>query len=256
MSDYLLFSVLQRNNYTALVNYMRLCMEENMKKRYLQKISLFIVITTMIITTFSPISLASETRYFTSKQSIKESVATVYNYETEYQRAKEGISDIPINNEEETCKATITKSDGTVEEFNVFCTIRNLGQLRSSKTTGTVYVLSAFAEQRMDSGSTYDDILGTSASGRIVWIDNVGFDNELVEVSGSWSSNGYQIDNQKVWYGARTNDPDDERVREPSSLSFKYSGSGIDGWVLYLETYATFDGNALRLNVQSTFDND
>lgn len=133
------------------------------------------------------------------------------DYDAELERAREGISDIPITEEMmESCEATLTNENGTVEEADVYITVRELGNVaKSGEEGGTVYCITAFASSEKTDSGTSATVDHTYAYGSILWIDNLGVKNRLLRVTGGWSTSGDAIADREVGYGVsqQTADP-------------------------------------------------
>lgn len=178
-------------------------------------------------------------------------VASSVNYEEEYLRAKNGISDIPITEDIlNSFEAVCIDSNNITEELNVYLTVRELGTFTRSKNPGTIYSLSAFASnEKTDSGS--EKISITTTYGNLVWIDNFGPGNELVKVSGGWSTTSQdEITGKSVSYGVNDVIDPASISKNPTEDTFSYNGtSSMVGLVLYLETISRVNGHYLRLRV-------
>lgn len=167
------------------------------------------------------------------------------DYDIEYQRAKDGISDLPISQKTlDSFDATVSDEVGNITKLNVYATVKKLGSITYSEETENVYSLTVFASDKTDSGSEHYS--STTAYGNLIWTDNYGPDNNLVQVNGGWSTSGDQISNRIVEYGLNPYGT----VRHPSGNSFTYSGtSDMTGLLLFLETNADVNGNNLRLRI-------
>lgn len=175
------------------------------------------------------------------------------DYDVELERAKEGISDIPITEEMlDSCKATITNEDGTMEDADVYVTVRELGRIeKSGQDGGTVYCTTAFASSEKTDSGTSETVDHTYAYGSILWIDNLGVKNRLLRVTGGWSTSDDVITGREVGYGISGKTADPLYVTQyPSGNTFTYNGnSRMEALWLCLETWVSVNGRKLRLRV-------
>ena len=180
-------------------------------------------------------------------------LANSIDIEEQYERAKAGISDLPITQEiADACQAYVTDENGKTESIPVAVTIKKLGQVQRAGQQRNVYTLTAFASDTKTEYNT-SQTLETTANVSLTWIDNLGIENELVSVSGGWSpGNNNQLTDRSVRYGA-DNDDDRSTTRFPSGNSFSYDGtSSMVGFMLYVDSTVYVYGRALRCRVVSS----
>ncbi len=122
------------------------------------------------------------------------------------------------------------------ETSNIAYSIQNLGEVVvNGQSVGTLY--SATGTEKTKTGS--DTMMGVEAYMSIVWIDNFGTDNVLVEVSGGWRANGHYIDSRSLQYSATDNaDIGETEFIENVSNPFKYSDINFHGLVINATSYA------------------
>ena len=179
-------------------------------------------------------------------------LANSINIEQEYERAQAGISDIPVTKEMLSLnEAVLTDENGNEESLPVIGTVRKLGQVQRSNKLYNVYTITAFASSvKTDTDS--ETLHNTTAFGSITWIDNTGINNELVSVSGGWTTGGTdQLSGRSVEYGADNNDDKSAFYELGDGVnSFSYSGTDkMVGWVMYLDTYVNVNSKKLSFRV-------
>lgn len=177
------------------------------------------------------------------------------DYEMEFKRAQSNISDVPITEEMlENCEAAVTDESGKIEEADLWMTVRSLGNVsRLDGETATAYCLTAFAAkagQKTDSGQS-GTVDHTYAYGSLVWIDHLGIGNELVSVSGGWSTSGKDtLKDRYVGYGVSFGSGDTYLEKKPSGNTFSYSSNGkMKALFVCLDTSFTVNGEGLSLRV-------
>lgn len=108
-------------------------------------------------------------------------------------------------------------------------------------------------EEKREDGS--DDIRNSKVYGTLVWIDNLGTNNELVSVSGNWVVGAQDtITDRSVSYGVANAQHQNSLTKYPTKNSFSNKGtSKMVGFVIFLEAYAKINGNTLELRITSKF---
>lgn len=148
--------------------------------------------------------------------------------------------------------AYFTNADGTKEKAEVYATVRKLGTVNRSGNVNPVYTLTVVAKssQKTDTGSAKKR--DTTATGSLTWIDNLGGVNELVSVSGGWSTTNHTLTDRKVFFGVNGGT---EESRQPTGNSFSYKPTQTHkGFILHLDTYVDIDDSVnLDLRVVSSF---
>ena len=134
--------------------------------------------------------------------------------------------------------SNLMEADEAVIDYS----IKNLGEVVSGgQSIGTLY--SATGVQKITGDSKQMKEANIEAYLTITWIDNFGYDNVLVEVSGGWRDNwGYLKENQMVLYSATNlNGFGDEETQYPSDYEFTYSNINFHGLcidaVSYIDVY-------------------
>ena len=123
-------------------------------------------------------------------------------------------------------------------ESNVDYTVKDLGEVViNGRSIGTLY--SATAAEKTKSGSSTMKEAKVEAYLSIVWIDNFGPSNVLVEVSGGWNKSGTNItENPMVRYSAKDlEDFGDEATKFPDGYSFTYSNINFKGLTIEATSY-------------------
>ncbi len=122
-----------------------------------------------------------------SNREAVERVLTGIDDGEEIERAKLGITD-DVN-------ATISgeawikeKNTGKVIPVDVKVTTHDLGAVTRAENSPHIYVTTAVASDEKESIEwADDDVTGTSLFAKIVWMDNFGTNNQLLEVSGDYA---------------------------------------------------------------------
>lgn len=111
----------------------------------------------------------------------------------------------------------------SAEDQEVSYSVKNLGQvLENGKVSGTLYSLTALSSIKNTSGTHDEDNVHCYMS--VVWIDNLGPNNELQAVNGGWVTERSLYD-RNVYYGV-----DDTMItKTPSGNSFSYNNIGVEG---------------------------
>lgn len=127
---------------------------------------------------------------------------------------------------------TLTEDVATDIDYS----IKNLGEVVvDGESVGTLY--SATGTQKTKTGS--DEMLGVEAYMSVVWIDNFGYDNVLVEVSGGWYEHGHYVHRKSLRYSATDYDGiGDERFIENVSDPFEYTNIDFHGLAITAVSYA------------------
>ena len=114
--------------------------------------------------------------------------------------------------------------------------IKNLGEVViDGKSVGTLY--SATGAQKTKTGS--EELLGVEAYMSVVWIDNFGYDNVLVEVSGGWNELGSYVPKRSLRYSATDYDGyGEERFLEHVGNPFEYTDIDFRGLAISAVSYA------------------
>lgn len=131
-----------------------------------------------------------------------------------------------VGNASPAIASNLTESD----EADINYSIKNLGEVVvDEQTVGTLY--SATGVQKTKTGSKELKDVNVQAYLTIIWIDNLGYDNVLVEVSGGWDDRwGYYKENRWVYYSATDLDGiGDEDAKHPSNDEFTYSNINYHG---------------------------
>lgn len=107
------------------------------------------------------------------------------NLEAEIARATAGISDMPITEEiKASFRAVQTTSTGKEVPVEVLYTVRDLGHFDGNQ----MYALTATAATKTDSGASQTaDPVNVRVSGTLYWTDNLGSDNSLDRLTGTWT---------------------------------------------------------------------
>ena len=124
------------------------------------------------------------------------------------------------------------------DEAVIDYSIKNLGEVVfGGQSIGTLY--SATGVQKTTGDSKQMKEANIEAYLTITWIDNFGYDNVLVEVSGGWRDYwGYVKKNKMVVYSATNlNGFGDEDTKYPSDYEFKYSNINFHGLCLDAVSY-------------------
>lgn len=141
------------------------------------------------------------------------------------------------------------------DEGGIDYSIKNLGEVVvEGQPVGTLY--SATGVQKTEEGSKELKDVNVEAYLTIIWIDNFGEDNVLVEVSGGWYDNwGYYKENRMVRYSATDLDGiGDEATKHPLKDEFTYSNINFHG--LCIDAVSSIDIDVSKPNsdpVMKTF---
>lgn len=128
------------------------------------------------------------------------------------------------------------------DEAEIDYSIKNLGEVVvDEQTVGTLY--SATGVQKTKTGSKELKDVNVEAYLTIIWIDNLGYDNVLVEVSGGWNDRwGYYKEKRRVVYSATDLDGIGESsTKRPSSDSFTYSDINYHGLCIDAASFIDID---------------
>ena len=121
--------------------------------------------------------------------------------------------------------------------------IKNLGEVVvvDGESVGTLY--SATGVQKTKTGSKELNDVNVEAYLTVVWIDNTGYDNVLVEVSGGWNDRwGYYKENRRVSYSATDLDGiGDSDTKYPSGDSFTYDNINYHGLSISAASFIDID---------------
>lgn len=115
--------------------------------------------------------------------------------------------------------------------------VKNLGEVTvNGKSIGNLY--SATGTKKTKSGS--DTMLGVEAYLSIVWIDNLGMDNVLVEVSGGWNKMGQTTKDHTLRYSATNFDNvGDSAFKTGVDNPFEYDNIYFHGLVISATSHVT-----------------
>ncbi len=125
--------------------------------------------------------------------------------------------------------------------------LRNLGNVYDNgEIVGTVYALTA--TEKISSNSATQS--GVDAWISIVWIDNLGVNNELVSVTGGWSPNGHALSDRYISYTIvqYSGDTGYSIGSRPTGNSFNIS-VGTSGYSFSATSKVCVDGALSRLTV-------
>lgn len=119
-------------------------------------------------------------------------------------------------------KNSLAKSLNNAEsDFDVHYTVKNVGDIYDGNTVGTMYSATVYAAQKESSGNNTEG--GVNSYITIIWIDNLGLNNELKGVYGGWTPNGKTLSNRSVvWW---VDESSSSESRFPSGNSYSYSMS-------------------------------
>lgn len=158
---------------------------------------------------------------YISEESI---LAANYDFSSSFENAKEGIID---NNVSADILQSITVTGGE----NISYTVEYLGSVSGNSRSadgGNMYALTA--TQKIESNDNSED--NVYAWLTLIWIDHLGTENEIVEVSGGWDPNGRTLSNRVVMYGYSNASESYFQSQRPTSDSFRYTNIGIFGLTL------------------------
>lgn len=106
-------------------------------------------------------------------------------------------------------------------DFDVYYTVKNVGDIYDGDTVGTMYSATVYATQKESTGNSTEG--GVNSYITIVWIDNLGLNNVLKGVYGGWTPNGKTLSNRSVvWW---VDESSSSESRFPSGNSYSYSMS-------------------------------
>lgn len=128
------------------------------------------------------------------------------------------------------------------DEASIDFSIKNLGEVVvDGQSVGTLY--SATGVQKTKNGSKELKDVNVAAYLTVVWIDNTGYDNVLVEVSGGWNDRwGYYKENRRVYYSATDLDGiGDSSTEYLSKDSFTYSNINYHGLSISAASFIDID---------------
>lgn len=109
-----------------------------------------------------------------------------------------------------------------VDIFDISYTVKDVGKVISENDTiGTMYALTAVAKEK--ESSTEKEVFGVECYITIVWIDNLGINNELVSVYGGWTANDRVLSERSVFYGVW--ETGDTTNKFPNKNTFSYSSN-------------------------------
>ena len=125
--------------------------------------------------------------------------------------------------------------------------LRNLGDIYDNgEVVGTVYALTA-TEKTSSNSATQGN---ANAWISIIWIDNLGVNNELVSVTGGWNSNGHELSDRYVSYTVTQYSGDSGYTigSRPADNSFNIT-VGAAGYSFSATSEVCVDGALSRLTV-------
>lgn len=134
-----------------------------------------------------------------------------------------------------------TSSDNDVK---IIYTVKSHGVIiENGISKGTLYSLTA-GERKTTSNTVTKD--GVTASLTVVWIDNLGPDNQLISVSGGWIPGDGTVSNRMVEYGLSYSGVwDHVATKYPTSNSFSYAApSDFVGLIINAFSTATCNGSS------------
>lgn len=134
--------------------------------------------------------------------------------------------------------SNLTETDGASIDYS----IKNLGEVVvDGQSVGTMYSATGVEKTKEDSKELKD--VNVAAYLTVVWIDNAGYDNVLVEVSGGWNDRwGYYKENRRVSYSATDLDGiGDSDTKRPSGDSFTYSNINYHGLSISAASFIDID---------------
>lgn len=109
----------------------------------------------------------------------------------------------------------------TTDDFDVYYTVKNVGDIYDDNTVGTMYSATVYATQKNSNGSSTEG--GINSYLTLTWIDNLGTSNQLISVYGGFTPNGKTLSNRQVlWW---VDDNLSLEARYPSGNSYSYSTS-------------------------------
>ncbi len=147
-----------------------------------------------------------------------------YDLEQSIQNAEKGIIDSNVSDE---VLKNITVSGGE----NVTYTVECLGKVSSNSRSGeagTMYALTA--TEKIEPGTNEED--NVFAWLTLIWIDHLGTNNEIHEISGGWEANGRTLSNREVIYSAYSLTTGESCRKRPTSDAFHYTDIGLFGLTL------------------------
>lgn len=137
-------------------------------------------------------------------------------YEEAQANMESGTPRSSINNISVACEASrkpaanhsVTTQGAATAQFDTGCAVRELGTIydqSSGAKTGTVYAVAAVAtESTYSSDTATEDRITTKLS--LIWIDNLGINNELVSTNGLWEyESTKEIRDKQVVFGTYSN---------------------------------------------------
>jgi hypothetical protein len=212
-----------------------LYLKKGVKKMKRKMLSLIMGLIVFLST--SSIVSAGEISNF---QMNKEALLSTINMSEEISNALNGITDesVPedIMNQVDVGVQVVPKDLSRSELmgvdasdiFDISYTVKNVGNIVSENgDIGTMYSLTAVARgtQKEEYEPHTEDNVDCYIT--LVWIDNFGVNNELVEVWGGWWPNGRTLYDRQVWYGEMNRVGEfiegKYSIKYPTSNTFDYS---------------------------------
>lgn len=182
-----------------------------------KKFSSIILVVCLILTIPCHVNAAT----YVSEEAV---LAANYNFCTSFDNAKKGIIDSNVSEE-------VLSNIVVAGEDNVSYTVEYLGSISGNSRSaggGNMYALTA--TQKIQSSDNSED--NVYAWLTLIWIDHLGAENEIVEVSGGWDPNGRTLSNRVVMYGYSNASESFFQSQRPTGDSFRYTNIGIFGLTL------------------------
>lgn len=151
-------------------------------------------------------------------------ISAIYDLSESLEKAKEGSVDSNIDRDILE-QITVSGND------SVSYTVEHLGTVSGgarSADAGDMYALTA--TQKITSKDNSED--NVYAWLTLIWIDHFGTQNEIVEVSGGWDSNGRTLSNRSVMYGYSNTFDSYYKFERPYTDRFTYTNIGMFGLTL------------------------
>lgn len=146
--------------------------------------------------------------------------------------SEEVLAAVSFTSDEVGKNSQVLASDLTgTDEENIDFSIKNLGEVVvDGQSVGTMYSATGVQKTKSDSKELKD--VNVQAYLTIVWIDNFGDDNVLVDVTGGWNDRwGYLKENRTVTYSATDLDGyGDIETKYPSQDTFEYTDINFHGF--------------------------
>lgn len=209
--------------------------------------------STVFIVPAGAVNVSAESAEDTTVKTIVSEMVEQYPLVDRIADAKRGYIDEGVGEE---VFASVTFSTGDVRddssaitsnltesgEADIDYSVKNLGEVVvDGQSVGTMYSATGVQKTKTDSKELKN--VNVEAYLTVVWIDNLGYDNVLVEVSGGWNDRwGYYKENRRVYYSATDLDGiGDSGTKYPSGDSFTYSNINYHGLCIDAASFIDID---------------